>query len=364
MKTFLTCFILCSLFLCYCECGNYEKIQSWLWRWIKTPVEEGYTPSPVFVVINPNYTVPIMYDIDTSSVFKNDQRPVENRNTEKVVEKYFASKVSTAGSSFLTNGLFSKTWKQQRVSNIVSWSDEQDREWRSTTNAPYFENKQPGSESVLSAAAVVGAATAFGVYSLLPLNVPSGKPVLSCNATELQQTQINFNGTTYGCSIKIITMNSEKSLECDKKKDSSIIYCTNGTLIIKEDIFCPDTTFINESNTIVLNCFSGLIPDEVASSIPTESPIVVSPKPATTGQKVQYFIKWWFGKTKNSTTEAAPVPDQFFPHFLNESDILALIPSRKVKENIVQQLTPIVTQTQLPLSFADVVKRNRTTSRP
>ncbi|CAO1356574.1 unnamed protein product [Diamesa tonsa] len=304
-----------------------------------------------------------MYDIDTTSVFKNEERSNPNKTTEKVVEKYFASKVSTAGSLFLTNGLFSKTWKQRRVSNIVSWSDQQDQEWRSTTNAPYFENKQPGSNSVLPAAAVVGAATAFGIYSLLPLNVPSGKPVLSCNATELQQTEINFNGTTYGCSNKAITISLGKSLECDKKKDASLVYCTNGTLIVKEDIFCPDTTYINETNTNVLNCYSGLLPDEVASSIPTESPIVVPPKPATTGQKVQYFIKWWFGKTKNSTTEQFSPSDQFYPHFLNESDILALIP-RKDKENIQQQLTPIVTQTQLPLSFADVVKRNRTTSRP
>lgn len=347
------------MFLCNCECTNYERIQSWLWRWIKVPVEEGFTPSPVFAAKNPNYTIPSMYDIDTSSVNKNDQKSNENKTSERIVEKYYASKVSTAGSSFLTNGLFSQMWKQQRVSKTVYWSDEQDREWRSTTNAPYFENKQPGSESVLPAAAVIGAATAFGVYSLLPLNVPSGKPILSCNATGLQQAQINFNGTTYGCLSKSVTMNQGASLECDKKKDLSTIYCTNGTLIIREDIFCPEATFINETNSFVLNCFSGLLPDEMASSIPTESLIIVPKKPETTGQKVQYFIKWWFGKKKNST-EATPLSDQFQPHFLSESDILALIPSRIVKENIQQQLTP----TKLPMTFADVVKRNRTTSRP
>ena len=41
------------------------------------PTEEGYTPSPVFVTKNPNNTVPNMYDIDTSSVDKNDDPAVE-----------------------------------------------------------------------------------------------------------------------------------------------------------------------------------------------------------------------------------------------------------------------------------------------
>jgi hypothetical protein len=37
-----------------------------------------------------------------------------------------------------------------------SWDSEEDRRWRATTKAPYFENKVPGSESYLPAAAVVG----------------------------------------------------------------------------------------------------------------------------------------------------------------------------------------------------------------
>ncbi|CAO1304829.1 unnamed protein product [Diamesa serratosioi] len=365
MKLFLNLLILCSLFLYFCECTNYGKIESWLWRWIMTPIEEGFTPSPEFIANNPNYTLPDMYDIDTNSVNKNKLKPNQNETTEKHVEKYFASKVSTAGSSFLTNGLFSKTSKQQGLSGSVLWSDEKDREWRSTTKAPYFENKQPGSESVLPAAAVIGAATAFGVYSLLPLNVPSGKAVLSCNSTELQQAKINFNGTTYGCFNKVITINTGTTLECDKKKDSSIIYCTNGTLIIMENIFCNDTTFIDETNTNVLHCFSGLLPDKIASSIPVEDPIEIPKKPVTTGQQVKVFLLWWLGKSNKTTTEATtPHPNQFYPHFLNETDTLALITSRIVKENIQQQLNPIISQTQLPLSFADVVKRNRTTSRP
>lgn len=37
-----------------------------------------------------------------------------------------------------------------------SWSSEEDQQWRASTQAPYFENKVPGSENYLSAAAVVG----------------------------------------------------------------------------------------------------------------------------------------------------------------------------------------------------------------
>jgi hypothetical protein len=43
-----------------------------------------------------------------------------------------------------------------RSSSRRSWDSEEDRRWRQTTKAPYFENKVPGSESYLPAAAVVG----------------------------------------------------------------------------------------------------------------------------------------------------------------------------------------------------------------
>lgn len=37
-----------------------------------------------------------------------------------------------------------------------SWNTDEDRRWRATTKAPYFENKVPGSKVLLPAAAVVG----------------------------------------------------------------------------------------------------------------------------------------------------------------------------------------------------------------
>ena len=79
------------------------------------------------------------------------------------------------------------------------WNRDDEMKWQATTKKPYFENKQPGKECVLPAAAVLGAASAFGVSSLLPLMVPIGKPILSCNATDLQQTQIMLSGNIYDC---------------------------------------------------------------------------------------------------------------------------------------------------------------------
>jgi hypothetical protein len=38
----------------------------------------------------------------------------------------------------------------------ISWSEEKDEQWRTTTKAPYFDNKIPQSQDTLSAAAVDG----------------------------------------------------------------------------------------------------------------------------------------------------------------------------------------------------------------
>lgn len=45
-----------------------------------------------------------------------------------------------------------------------SWSSEDDSRWRATTQAPYFENKVPESESLLPAAAVVGKFVQMNLY--------------------------------------------------------------------------------------------------------------------------------------------------------------------------------------------------------
>ena len=269
------------------------------------------------------------------------------------VNNYYGGRRSSSGSSFLTYGLFYGAGMHHGHSMGRSsgrrWDDEEDRRWRATTRAPYFENRQPGSESVLPAAAVLGAATAFGVYSLLPLNVPSGQPILSCNATELQQTQINFDGSTYGCSNTKVTVSCFRvdpitngtvnfcpgnTLECDQPLDYSIMSCTNGTLLSTEPIFCNSTTIMNGANvndaTKILNCYEGILPSNIAGSIPTQAPLPDEPKPLSIGAHVHTFLLWTMGKseileTKLPTTTVAP--DVFVPRYLNEKDTVAFIPA-------------------------------------
>lgn len=64
-------------------------------------------------------------------------------------------------SSFLTNVIFyghairfGNTMHD--IETYIPWSEAKDEEWRATTKAPYFENKVPQSQDVLSAAAVDG----------------------------------------------------------------------------------------------------------------------------------------------------------------------------------------------------------------
>lgn len=150
------------------------------------------------------------------------------------------------------------------------WNRDDEMKWQATTKKPYFENKQPGRECILPAAAVLGAASAFGVSSLLPLIVPIGKPILSCNATDLQQTQISLSGNIYDCKRRAITMSCPKSdefdnvtddcqgetLECDvrlRPTDEARVSCTNGTLISNHLIVCKSATLMENKN--ILNCF-------------------------------------------------------------------------------------------------------------
>lgn len=150
------------------------------------------------------------------------------------------------------------------------WNRDDEMKWQATTKKPYFENKQPGRECILPAAAVLGAASAFGISSLLPLIVPIGKPILSCNATDLQQTQISLSGSIYDCKRRAITMSCPKSdefdnitddcqgetLECDvrmRPTDEARVSCTNGTLISNHLIVCKTATLMENKN--ILNCF-------------------------------------------------------------------------------------------------------------
>ena len=258
------------------------------------------------------------------------------------------------GSPFLMSALFFGAgmhsgygWGHRR-----SFDQEDDRRWRATTKAPYFENKVPGSDNYLPAAAVVGAATAFGLVSLLPLNVPSNKPLMYCNNTDIAQSPIALDFNIYSCvndSIAVscprILENStiideclHKNMKCDVEKTSDNLYCSNGTLLSQSPIVCNSTTLqngtmLNETTTII-NCYQGSVAAALASSIPitiTEAPIVpTTERELSLTAKMHIFFMRLVGKSdlvekaQTATTTVSPIED--IPRFVLKENETMWIP--------------------------------------
>lgn len=141
--------------------------------------------------------------------------------------------------------------------------------------------------------------------------MPIGKPILSCNATELLQAQINLNGIIYDCHRSAITMSCPRAdsyglihdecqgetLECDvrMRQNSRSVSCTNGTLISNHPIICKSATLMEKKN--VLNCLykgnAGEIPTPSSPEYatlhpyhPPSSPEYTTPRPYQTPSSV------------------------------------------------------------------------------
>lgn len=112
---------------------------------------------------------------------------------------------------------------------------------------------------------------AFKVSSLLPLEIPVGRPILSCNATDLQQAIISLDGTLYNCHRSSITLSCPRqntqysvvdrclgrTLNCDdaglrRRTSSRKVSCTNGTLISDHSITCKSAHLTQTKS--ILNC--------------------------------------------------------------------------------------------------------------
>ncbi|KAL7042503.1 hypothetical protein ACKWTF_001167 [Chironomus riparius] len=279
-----------------------------------------------------------------------------------ISNNYYGSQRS-GGSGFLTNAMFfgigmhsGYGWGRSSDSyNRRRWDEEEDRKWRATTQAPYFENKVPGEDKILPASAVIGAATAFGLVSLLPLNVPANKPLMYCNNTELMQSQIQINNQhiyqcinntiEMSCSRKVLENQTEvhenqtecvnKKMQCNLKEDeiAGSVYCSNGTLMSKNLIFCNSTTLLNGTNvnetTTILNCYEGQLPESQAAFIPTttttQAPITTTEKSLSFGAKVHMFFLRIIGKgdaaekeitTTTEMPEMTTVKDSWVPEAL------------------------------------------------
>lgn len=220
-----------------------------------------------------------------------------------------------------------------------SWSSEDDSRWRATTQAPYFENKVPESESLLPAAAVVGkfvqmnaftevilsgllegAATAFGLSTLLPLNVPASMPLLYCNGIEVAQQPIKIGSEIFACgnmTVEILCSKvsefsdqcSSETMECDVEGDSPL-YCSNSTLMANSSMFCNSTTEHKTGETMkVLNCYEGELPELMTSFIPTTT--VEPERDLSIGAIVHVLMMYAMGRSDEmnavtSTTQDPP----------------------------------------------------------
>lgn len=97
------------------------------------------------------------------------------------------------------------------------------------------------------------------------MDVPTGKHLLSCNATDLLQSQIRLDGMTYDCNNGDITLSclthgglidecEGQILQCDTDNyNVEKVYCTNGTLVSTADVECRNA-FV-EAHKSTLNCF-------------------------------------------------------------------------------------------------------------
>lgn len=199
-----------------------------------------------------------------------------------------------------------------------------------------------------------GAATAFGLVSLLPLNVPANKPLMYCNNTDLMQSQIQINNENIyqcinntivmSCSRKVLVIETEahgnqtecmnRNMQCDLKDEEIVgsIYCSNGTLMSKNFIFCNSTTLLNGTNvnetTTILNCYEGQLPESQAAFIPTttttQAPVTTTEKSLSFGAKVHMFFLRVIGKgdqaekvtTTTQMPEVTTVKDSWVPEAL------------------------------------------------
>lgn len=252
----------------------------------------------------------------------------------------------------ITSSLFygPKVNNREKEQFYRQWNDENDKKWRETTRAPYFENKIPGDQKILPASAVLGkfsyfskilnliaslklgAAVAFGIVSLLPLDIPPGKPLMYCGNTDLHQSQIRINNQDiFVCNnknIEVLRKNSEDEkcsneiLQCGMPNAFNYnIYCSDGALLSSINLFCNSIFTINGKNTkkelTVINCYNGQLPRSEISFVPTSTTtewpfFTTTPKPLSFNANLHLTFLKLLGKSdalQTTTPETFPYTD-------------------------------------------------------
>lgn len=288
-----------------------------------------------------------------------------------IVKNYYFEEFPPIGPGPLAKALFSSGYmwgfsdSNDYLNNHIKWDGNADRRWRATTRAPYFENKVPGEDKILPASAVLGkicldlkkikilclffklgAATAFGLESLLPLRVPANQPLMYCGNTNLNQTAIRMDyDDVFTCNknenkfeiwsannYRNIVTSMNRKMQCDLKSHevNGKFYCKNGTLYIKQPMKCLSKILIKRRNeeSYVLECAEGELPSHLGSFIPTTTPSAymltstTTQKPLSLGAKTHIFMLKLMGKfdvvepdtNTARTSEIFPSSDQFAWH--------------------------------------------------
>lgn len=139
------------------------------------------------------------------------------------------------------------------------------------------------------------AATAFGLRSLLPLNVPPRMPLIYCKRSEYQMKQatIELDGEFYfcrkdkfiiGCSISSRNDNGHECLSTSTK----LFFC-DGAIRSNLHIFCNATRYTSRVMGRTLECYYGKLKSESASFIPVK---VTPPLPSTSAVKVKSSLSF------------------------------------------------------------------------
>lgn len=169
---------------------------------------------------------------------------------------------------------------------------------------------------------LVGAASAFGLTTLLPLNVPEDEPLMYCPNPDLEQAKIQLDGKIYFCidsfihieclqDVAVSSTSAEESSKqncssnqflCDSAEIDDTINCKDGALISSQPVVCV------EEDLSILECYFGELPIRSASFIPTTE----NPFPQTTEKSVEedsfidniknYFLNLFGMNTKRVET--------------------------------------------------------------
>lgn len=178
---------------------------------------------------------------------------------------------------------------------------------------------------------ILGAARAFGLSSLLPLNVPANKPLMYCNGLEIAQARIRINETTYSCNNSTIIIScpkvfdnetfdecSSETMICGTLRADSAVYCASDTLLNRSPIFCNSTIVVSEEESdepvTVLDCYEGELPSELAAYVPTtttEEPITIAENEHSFGSNLKSFFMKLFGAS-NTISEPANTSESIF----------------------------------------------------